>query len=68
VNKPAFQCVGFTPRETGLGENCGNCKNWNRKNGEQVCIVRELLDELYAEGTRFNAFDRMMRTNRGVRI
>ncbi|EGW36475.1 hypothetical protein DOT_5639 [Desulfosporosinus sp. OT] len=61
--KPAFECVGFTPKETGISPNCSNCKNWNGK-----CLVRGMLDDLYAESSRGLTFDRMMRSNRGVRI
>lgn len=59
--KSAFSCVGFEPRVTGLNPNCGNCKNWNGS-----CLVRKELDELYTGSPQFKAFDRMMRTNKGI--
>jgi len=61
--KPAFSCVGFESKKVGLRPNCGNCNNWNGK-----CKVRKELDELYEISPRFEAFDRMMRGNRGVRM
>ncbi|SDG47891.1 hypothetical protein [Desulfosporosinus hippei] len=61
--KPAFSCVGYEPMKVGLNPNCGNCKNWIGK-----CKVRKILDELYEISPQFNAFDRMMRDNRGVTI
>jgi len=60
----AFQCVGFTPREIGLSNNCGNCKSYDGA----TCLNRELLDELYMESPKGRAMDRMMRDNKGVRI
>jgi len=63
MSKPAFSCVGFEPKEIGLNPNCTNCKNWNG-----TCLVRNLLDELYQESPKFDAFNHMMRSNRGVRI
>lgn len=62
--KSAFECVGFTPKRKKLAVNCGNCENWKKRK----CTVRDILDELYAESQKFKAFDRMMRTNKGVRI
>jgi len=56
------RCVGFEPEAVGCNENCANCKNWDGKK----CLVRKLLDELYEESRGFNAFDRMMRGNRGI--
>jgi hypothetical protein len=62
--EPAFQCVGFTPRSVGLIVNCGNCKMWIKSK----CQDRRLLDELYVESPKFNAYDHIMRDNKGVRI
>lgn len=59
--EPAFKCVGFTPKK-GLLINCGNCKNYDGT----TCLVRVELDELYAEGPKYRAFDRMMRSNKGI--
>ena len=58
-----FNCIGYEHRELGLTPNCANCKNWDK-----TCLVRYILDDLYAESRAFNAFDRMMRSNRGVSI
>ena len=59
--KPGFSCVGYEPRKAGLNPNCGNCSNWIGK-----CKVRKILDELYEISPKFNAFDRMMRGNKGI--
>lgn len=64
MNKPAFSCVGFEPIKVGLNPNCGNCMNYDGI----TCLVRDELDELYAESPRFRAIDYMMRTNKGVRL
>lgn len=64
MTRPAFECVGFEPRKPGLRVNCGNCKNQDRKK----CSVQKLLDELYAESSRFRAYDHMMRHNRGIEL
>ncbi|MDA8228736.1 MAG: hypothetical protein M0T74_13765 [Desulfitobacterium hafniense] len=63
MTKPAFSCVGYEPTKAGLNPNCGNCDNYDGK-----CKVRKILDELYEISPQFNAFDRMMRGNKGVRI
>ena len=63
----ATECVGFEPKGIGAKDNCTYCNNWNGK----ACKVRKLLDELYElyeESRGFNAIDRMMRGNRGVRF
>ena len=57
------KCIGFEQKKAGLKVNCANCKNWNGK-----CLVRNLLDELYQESPKFDAFSHMMRSNRGVRL
>ena len=56
------RCVGFTPKIKGSAENCANCK---RCDGTK-CLDKELLNELYEESISFNAFDHMMRGNRGI--
>lgn len=63
LTKPAFECVGFTPRKISQSPNCGNCMNWEGK-----CKVRKILDELYEESSEFKVFNHMMRDNKGVRI
>lgn len=62
--EPAFTCVGYTPKATGLNINCGNCKMW----AKSKCLDRRLLNELYEESPKFKANEQMMWQNRGIRI
>ena len=62
--KPAFSCVGFESKKVGLSPNCGNCKQYNGK----TYLVKTELDELYEESKSFEAFDRMMRQNKGIQF
>jgi len=64
LGKPAFSCIGFEPRKAGLSPNCGNCKHYNGK----TCLIKAELDDLYEESRSFEAFDRMMRSNKGIKL
>ncbi|MCB8816152.1 hypothetical protein [Desulfosporosinus shakirovi] len=56
------RCSLFLPVKPGLKETCANCLKWTgnrcRDNGE--------FKERYEDTARFKAWDRMMRSNRGV--
>ncbi|WP_042339149.1 hypothetical protein [Desulfosporosinus youngiae] len=59
---PAFECVGFTPKDKRSAANCGTCGNYDGV----TCRVKDELNELYEESPRFKALDRLMRTNKGI--
>lgn len=67
-------CQEHKPMYVGALPNCATCKRYNWKAGkcrEMIWVkqwVKQWVRDEYAESRAFNAFDRMMRSNRGVSI
>ena len=61
------KCWHYDPIDRSGKENCGNCHHWDSV--ETKCWDHALLKERqYEESKAFNAMDRMMRQNKGVRL
>ncbi|MHB8074988.1 hypothetical protein [Desulfosporosinus fructosivorans] len=58
------QCPIFSATKLGVKENCVNCLNWIG----QHCGEKDELKENYEDTAKFKAWDRMMRSNRGVKM
>ena len=58
------KCEFHEPKDKSSRKNCAGCKSWTGKR----CKDEKVIQELYEESSKFNAIDRMMRGNRGVRI
>ncbi|MCO1603668.1 hypothetical protein [Desulfosporosinus nitroreducens] len=55
-------CSLFSPIKPSLKETCANCLKWTGKQ----CGDEGEFQENYEDTARFKAWDRMMRSNRGV--
>lgn len=58
------QAQAVTCQYAGALTTCSKCVKWDR---ERLGCKDTLRDEAYEESSRFRAYDRMMRMNRGVR-
>jgi hypothetical protein len=56
------RCKYFKPKEKGCRENCANCKRWSGKKCKDEASIIAEWDK------RHRAFERMMQSNRGVRL
>jgi len=59
MEKENRSCKEHKPRYKGALPNCATCKRY---------VKGKLANDDYEESIAFHAFDRMMRSNRGVRI
>lgn len=58
------RCSLFSPIKSELKETCANCLKWTGNR----CGDKGEFEESYEDTAQFKAWDRMMRSNRGVTI
>jgi len=70
MEKENRSCKGHKPRYKGALLNCATCRRYNFRTGKcrEMLWVKEWVRDEDTERSVFDAFDRMMRGNRGVWI
>jgi len=58
------KCKYYDPIELGHKVNCAKCRKWTGTR----CRDHEKILREYEESKAFGAFDRMMRSNKGIRL